>query len=447
MNTGPQAQKSSKKQVITVIVTHSRPHGDEKLAIAMLMETSNHPFDLTKADIRLIRNDTDLDLYSDRKDVIFVGVGARLAQKCKGRVFDEHGIKDDSKCSADLVAEAVGVDGRLRAILEETRRHDKERVSAPMSLATVLKARYEQSPEAEVIAWGIQGARAIVRQALTGKRIDLEHKEEILGIASVAYQEIGQQQTASAKLSCGDFQKRVFEHTLPRFTATSQSGLPTDIGTIFLAMSTENTANAHKWLFAAAKDLVMEQIAFLNALDDFVARHERIVIANGIGGPVSVAFIKSDSHEMIRVFRNKKAGGYDVLIQRNSKGQVGIFTKQGNHPARGREFNLDPLARMVRWAEMSASRRTPHGWWKMGADGDCPDVEEWFYFKKGGSLMNGTKSRPGTLSTRLTDDDLAYIVRCAFSVGGEAMFMEENRVNEPRMSRVWDKGNLRPSKR
>jgi len=413
----------SESSIIKTIVTHARPHEDELAGIALLMELPSR-FDTSKAGIEIVTSDQGLEKYKSRDDVLFIGVGARsgFSAGCADRIFDEHGDKDKTVCSADLVArKVVQVNGEFKEFLDEVRLHDLGRSSAPTSLASVLKARYEQEDEHRVIEWGLRGLRAICRRIRDARPIT-PNPDAFLEEAASAYEQVGRANRVDP---------RIFQGLLASFTGSANSGKMTEIGTMFYALMDESAPEARYWCRLATLDLARRQVAFKKGVEDFKRNHTRLEVTTPFF-VAKVAFMQSDSGLMDKVFRCRDAGAYDILVLRNAKGQVGIFTK--NNPGQLAPLNLEPLVRMVRWAEIMASGKKPHSFWGLATEEGPKGEDTWYYFKQGGMILNGSKSKPEVRATRLTNKDLAYILKCAFTERGLQRFMRENGVLDSRIA-------------
>jgi hypothetical protein len=416
------------KSKINVVVTHSRPHEDEIVAAALLLGTSNL-FDLTGAKIVTVGNDQELVRYEHRKDVLFVGAGSKLKHAGPDRVFDEHGDgKAEGRCAADIVARAMNLDQRVFGeLLKEVRDHDLKPHSSPTALAAVMKALYESLPEQKVIEWAMRGARALCTHVAKGEEITRD-KELFIEIATATWVEAG----VKSGMGSVRFNKTTFGQLMPQVIGAANSKLFTEVSTIFSIMTKENDGDAKRWLETAIKGLAQRQILFCAAVEDFKQGHvEFLVSADQIEGrKAKIAFMESDSGLMDKVFRSKEAGAFDLLVLKNGVGQICFFTNNKSTPKGG--LNIDALVAMVRWAEILASGRRPHSWWSMAKEDDHPAVREWFYFKAGNALFNGSKSKPDIQKTRLTEGDIKYILSLAFNQRGVEQFMQENKVLAPR---------------
>jgi hypothetical protein len=419
--------RQSQRIRIGTIVTHSNPHGDELTGITLLMELAS-PFDVRNAKIVTVKSDSELSQYWHHEDTLFIGIGGRsseLASRCPDRVFDEHGGDDKDACSADLVSRVLSVDiSPFRALLDEVRLNDLNRCSSPTTLSAVLKARYEEDDEGRVIEWGLCALRALCRHLLAPKAIEGD-VDTFLSEASEAYVQVGE---------ANQMKPVVFRGLLEHLEKSAVSNDLTNIGTLFYVLTVmEGSSRARSWLRAGVLDMARRQVRFVRGVKEFKLKAKTIRVQTA-SFVAKVAFMRSDSGIMQSVFRSKDAGYYDILVLRNSRKQVGIFTRDLVNAHQDHSFEFESLIRMIRWAEIMVSGRKPHGWWSLHSEEEPAGVEEWFYFAKGRMIMNGSKSKPDVKPTRLTDEDIAYILDHAFTEEGVRKFMKENGVLDSRIA-------------
>ncbi len=410
--------------LVNVLVTHTNPHEDEVTAITLVCEdTSGRFIGARNATIVCPKSDAELAQYAGRSDTLFFGIGAKYRSQCPGRVFDEHGEKHKGNCCADLVANFLGNRESLKRLLNEVRKHDLKSSIAPAALSTVMKARYRHSEERKVIDWASQAVSSLYHHVLGGETLTVtdDVKNEFEDITSGVYMEVGQAHKARPE---------IFQFLLELFHKASIGSELTDIGSIFYIMRQKDQTRARAWLRNVAHDLVIDQIMLDQGAKEFRYRTEieigvdfSNVDGNGYSTcPVRVAFIESDNRRMIDVFRRPSAGGCEILVQRNSKGQVSIFTDK---KAR---LNLDVLAQMIRFAENALAQGSLKSWSGLAKDGLVEGIEQWYYFREAGSLMNGSTTNPQAKPTRLTFEHFVEIFEHAFTYKGMQAFMARYRV-------------------
>ncbi len=422
------------RNVIRVIVTHPAPHEDEEMAITCIRkdETGRFP-GAAQASVVTVRDEKELEQYASRSDTLFIGVGARFRDQCKGRVFDDHGRGVKDKCATDLVAEELGLDKdpRFVQLLGDVRNHDLKRHQPPMSLAAVLKTVNEIKGEKVGIAWGLDATSVLYDSTISASAVTVR-VDEFAEIVSEACAQIGR--TSGMK-------SERFQLLLKWFEASGKTKVITDIGRIFSIMFAKphplDVEKAMRWLKCAAESIIRNQVEFLRAFDQFRGDRQEMqiqadfpILGNGhmAKSPIRVAFIGSDSCQFQKVFRAKDAGGCEILIQRNSRGQVCIFTDSALS-----RFDLSDLVRMLRWREIEKTTRQPSGWRDLGEPNALECAPEWFYFKEGNMILNGGKSNPNVRPTRLSNQEIAGIVALAFTQEGVEQFMREHGVGMSRM--------------
>ena len=409
---------------VDVFVTHANPHCDEVTGMIQVRKDTSGKFPgANTARVVCPKDDTELEYYVSCPGTLFFGIGAKYSAQCPDRVFDEHGEKHKGRCSADLVALALGSKDSLSGLLAEVRKHDLQSVRAPVSLATVMKVRYRHDSEAEVIKWAMLGMSDLYDHVLSGKVLEITDamRNEFLDIASNAYVTVGQANKARPEL---------FQVLLEFFHEASLGKVVTDIGYIFYVMMKKDVNNARWWLKKAAVDLSRDQIMLDQGLKEFKFREEieinvdfAHIKGDGVSkGPVRVAFIHSDNRRMIDVFRLRDAGGCEILVQMNGKGQVSIFSDK---LAR---LKLDVLAQMIRFAENAEARQPVKSWNGLAKDGQVEGIEEWYYFQAAGMILNASNTNPNVKPTRLRYEHFVEIFNHAFTWDGLQSFMKNYRV-------------------
>lgn len=143
---------------IRTVWMHRRPHLDEILAFWLLVRFGEKNFPGIK-NCR-IQFTTNGGCFSGQKTAdleaegqLFLGCGD------EGARFNDHrrGVKD--KCTADLVAEELGIQTReeLRQVLDHTRKTDLKTGVSPFDLASLVKMKHNLpgSRDEQVVRWTI----------------------------------------------------------------------------------------------------------------------------------------------------------------------------------------------------------------------------------------------------------------------------------------------------
>lgn len=124
-----------------------------------------------------------------------------------------------------------------------------------------------------------------------------------------------------------------------------------------------------------------------------------------------LAAIETDDLQ-VPAFARSKLGGYvAVVIMRNSGGQTSILTNKHYR------LKLNDLARCVRIEERRTKdeSRPSANWKSLEIEGEVSGAEEWFYFKEGEMLLNGSPTHPEVPPTSLTLERLVELVTVALS--------------------------------
>jgi hypothetical protein len=128
----------------------------------------------------------------------------------------------------------------------------------------------------------------------------------------------------------------------------------------------------------------------------------------------------------------------DIVIVRNSSGNVQIYT----HKGRCHGVSLDNLWKAIRWLEMPADKRS-----KISPDqlDNVVDSDRWYYFKLGGAIFNGslTNEREATCVPRRA---MIEAIQFCLHPQGCGKFMElyqprSIRFNAPRPQKDNGRGN------
>lgn len=135
-----------------------------------------------------------------------------------------------------------------------------------------------------------------------------------------------------------------------------------------------------------------EQLDWLSARAEF--QHQGSYLDPALT-PYTVAVIESDNNQMRRAVKAENQL-IDVLIQRNSDGHTKVFDMH-------KRFDMSPVAARLRLAEWHAmghgDKRLP--WDGLLANGTLRHIPQWFNWKKGHYVMNGTSTAPNTKVTKL----------------------------------------------
>jgi len=120
--------------------------------------------------------------------------------------------------------------------------------------------------------------------------------------------------------------------------------------------------------------------------------------------------IRSDNTSMAGYLRSQEGGRYDVVVQRLSSGHVNILTR----PAK--RFDLRSLVAVVR--QIEADRHDsplPDDMTHVVAEGNIPEVLQWYYHKGTNTLLNGGMHPKDVEPSALDDDELWQAIKVGLS--------------------------------
>ena len=165
---------------------------------------------------------------------------------------------------------------------------------------------------------------------------------------------------------------------------------------------------AIKWAMQAFDAFYAEQLDFSASLQEFRTRAtvEEIFVAEG--KRVKMATIETDNQSAIRCARYL---GIAVLIQRGKSGTQIFTDKRAGLPL------MEDVARILRVTEQEAKgNMVTTNWTELARDGCVAGAEEWCFFRKGNTLLNGSLTTPNT-PTRLSLVQIQWAVRVGLNQG------------------------------
>ncbi len=373
--------------------THKGPHGDEFCAFALLMRYNPN---YRSAKIFTYGSKEEALASAKRDKVTLIGIGEGA--------LDEHG-KEGQECAASLAARQLRLEDDLKffRLLEEVRSCDLAAKARRTHIPELLKILYEHHPEADVIAWGLRAYSTLVEACETGN-LNPQVTDVLEEISvELAGKYAGTNQSESMRRSWMDCQAAV----------SNSRGSLTELRTVADLISLTSRDEAVKWARMGIEALFHRQLDFERAVEEvkkgyrFVVPWSQMERGMVIRGQYHGVAIYSDNSQSIRAFRSNRVGNFDLLIVRNKDGHVQVFSN-----AKSR-IPMVSCVKALRHAE-ALKRGIRLNINELGQEGDCPAVPQWFYFAKGGMVMNGSKSHPGIEITKLSDRELVKVVQDAF---------------------------------
>lgn len=367
-----------------------------------------------------------------RKDADLDAEG-KVAFGCGGGRYDEHRAEGrlPGKCSTLLVAEDLGLMGDkiVSRMVSEALRCDTTRGVKTTELAELIKMYHRRLKNADefVWRWSKKAIKAVHHQlayqytASAGEKTLAEIFEALLKAGRYECEsDFGKK--AVAKL------REYVEKSVARRERLERSPNPEEGDYIFeLAFIVEAMHRCTKvitpedvveWVRFALDHLYADQLEFLKCeefcrklLDEKKGWYDVHAFVKGGRRTLKLFVCKSDSTIMPRAARYV---GADIIILRNSQNQVGVFIKHEtpNRNSNVRGLHLVDFARMVRWLELQDKRAA--SWYELGQDGEHTLVDNWYFFRQGQMLMNGSPTHPNKRPTQISFDALIDVARHAF---------------------------------
>jgi hypothetical protein len=388
---------TTKRQRLFAIVTHVKPHLEELLAIFCFL--SEHFAESVQEMFSYIRYTKvlfwdDLPEGTTREELeqegyVFVGRW--------GGKFDEHSTLSEPRkigeSAVTLVAAGLGIyqEERIQKLLQMTSARDQKLGESMYELPAVLKMMNDFNWSPDIIwPWVVTAFEAFYSRgneyfsaiapeagAFWGSIVD-EWIASRFGNKNSVY--------APSLKGILDFVQKV---------RTKVCGTPFEPHAVAFAIrGVLGEASAKDWGFSAL-DAMYQQAHDFNAVAamDFRRAKKFHIAING--GKAVIVVGESDSLQFSRYARSSKAE-FDraaIVIAKNSAGNVTISSDTR------RKFDLSKVIASLRVQELCAKGKPiPADQTLLSGESAIPDCEEWYYFEKGGMILNGstTKSRPAT---------------------------------------------------
>ncbi len=163
-----------------------------------------------------------------------------------------------------------------------------------------------------------------------------------------------------------------------------------------------------RWTLNALDELLKEQRRF-HYTAKAAFKEAKIFTFQAQDRKIKVAVIETDE-EAVRRVAFSAAGGYcSVLVQKSSCG-VQIFTNRSHN------VFLDDVICILRVTELAVQKRSGRPNFKqLCQPGALDAVPEWFYYKEGNMIFNGSLTHPDVPSTRLPMSKIVSAVKLGLS--------------------------------
>jgi hypothetical protein len=389
-----------KRQRLTAIITHIRPHLEELLATYCFLsdhfsdQVGNRYSYVSRAKVLFwddLPEGTTREQLEEEGNVLIGRWGGK---------FDEHSTLSEPRkigeSAVTLVAAGLGIcqEERIQKLLQLTSARDQKLGESMCELPAVLKMMNDFNWSPDVIwPWVVTAFEAFYSRGN-------EHFSTIAPEAGAFWGIIvdewiaarfGDKASAYAPSLKGilDFAQKV---------RAKVCGTPFEPHAVAFAIRGEGTllgeASAKDWGFAAL-DVMYQQAHDFNAVAamDFKRAKKFHITIKGKKAVIVVG--ESNSLQFSRYARSSKAE-FDraaIVIAKNSAGNVTISSDVQ------RKFDFSRVVASLRAQELRAKGKpVPTDQALLYGENAIPDCEEWYYFEKGGMILNGstTKSRPAT---------------------------------------------------
>lgn len=394
---------------VNTVVTHTRPHQDEICAILLLMTQGEKKFPgISKAKIEIAGagGENYQGISADeflQQGVLMLGVG--------GGMFDEHpGVEAEGKkgeCTSTLVAKYLGIEGdpALKKILDFVHLSDSKAVGQTFDLPIIIKALHNANPQKteKIIRWAMIALHA--KYLFEKKGLDGTADPTFDATFAKIVEKIRQSSEKDGKAL-----KPILAFLEKAKPGALHPGFDL-IGLTRVIHQVYSPEKAFNWAIMGLEAKYQQQKAFLWAQENFdkIAKIHEVL---GPGGEMLKLVIgQTDNTELGKVARTKGAG---IVIQKNSKGQVGIYTNKGLRGKNGRPLTLTiyDVCQMIRLEEqyLNGIIKT-YDWKDLAREGKVAGAEAWYFHDEGQMLMNGSLSNPDVVPTRIPLETIQEIVQ------------------------------------
>lgn len=140
---------------------------------------------------------------------------------------------------------------------------------------------------------------------------------------------------------------------------------------------------------------------------------------NGHGEECKLLVINSDSLQAQKAARYI---GAEIILLRKSSGNCQIFVNK-----RIQGIHLANAIRMIRWLELDTEAKESVDWPTLGAEGTLDKVPNWYYFKRGEIIFNGSETHKLPAS-EISTQALIEVLQSAFHYKGVLDWCNKRRI-------------------
>jgi len=389
-----------KTRNIKEIVTHGSAHFDEHVGVILLRMYGEKFFPgISKAPVRLLGSGklSQGKSVKDFPESLFLGVGEGM--------FDDHVHGD---CCAMLIAKDFKVNEYffLDLLLKEVLEEDQNGASSRDHIAVVIKAINAMgSPDGNLVAvfndvsaWFQVYFNALIKAE---KKCWGTIECEVKGL----------------NLSSEDISSKEHKARWDKHLSEGRCFDITDAFELISAMDSKSAAD--KWLAKAKAALDAKQARFEKAKAEVKTSHSKGFYVNVPGQGFRAIVVESDNDQMSAAARHQ---GYGIVIQKNSAGNVQVFTNRKDG------IDLKKATALLRDRECELRGLPQLSWDALKSVGSIKQLPMWFLHDTPGhknALYNGTLTADGVEPTLIPLDEIKKLV----ATGIQDYFLEQDRID------------------
>ncbi len=394
---------------VTTFLTHLRPHLDEIMARFMLVRWGEAIFPgVSKSDIRylttgILPDDVPPHILEE-KGILPVGVG--------GGFLDEHSVdgmnRKIDECASTLVSTALSLtnDVPLQRILTEVRHCDLTNLVKPTQLSSLVKLRHRhhQYDASKVLEWTFVALHGLYGYG--AKQLD---KGVYPGIVEGIFEDLIREH--------GWGHEQALTHVRLQLSQSEGNShlLLTELAHIFKVLNKKTKKKAALWLREVLIDMYHDSRSFFKAVDEIASEAKgKVAEFASEHDTFPVLATHSDNEHVSRAARSKYCGYVALVIQRNTKGNTGIFLNVHNQHVIKERLHLDNLVRMIRLREQTRLGFPQGQWDSLAAEGTLRRIRMWYYSKDRDMILNGAVTTPDVKPSKLTLEEILDISQQAF---------------------------------
>ncbi len=200
--------------------------------------------------------------------------------------------------------------------------------------------------------------------------------------------------------------------TFVRKNDTQGGAQPFDLASMVKSVHQQHPNDPLKvfnWAFAALDAKYTEQKKFWSCKTEL--KKARVKKIKGPkGSTLTLVVAESDNTNLQQFARSNHGVNADIVIQKNSSGNVQIFSNQRSR------LDLCEVVKMLRLEEQKAKGKVlVTDWTILETAGKLPEIQEWYYHEPAQMVLNGSLSLPDVEPTKLSLDKITDIVKTAMN--------------------------------